>query len=352
MNGQFTFSLKGVRRALRRSGTTGGTRARDVVDVAESSMTSWLGEGGKRASDFHTRTAGSEGRILDSTPYIAPSEDGQAAEPVPAIRELSRLPHAMLWVIADPYDRFIIHCVARYYGVVSFSAPDTTRVDGARITHILRPNMVRPSVSGAGETPPGTDLSATEGETSAAETEGSEMGSESEWEELGTSDRGVGVDFEESSNGSYDIFDYESDDGDVGSDEDEDDAASELETSLVDLRLAPTVPAHSSIPVAIPIPSSSSSVRPAFFPSPSSTPRPLAAALSGSTPTPTRARRTRTSFPPASSRSWEEGSLESRSRSSSSVAVNRPTAVSHEPPRSDRKGWQWPETTFAAYLFS
>ena len=180
------------------------------------------------------------------------------------------------------------------------------------------------------------------------------MGSESEWEELGTSDRGVGVDFEESSNGSYDIFDYESDDGDVGSNEDEDDAASELETSLVDLRLAPTVPAHPSIPVAIPIPGSSSSVPPAFFPSPSSTPRPLAAALSGLTPTPTRPRRTRASFPPASSRIREEDTSESRSRSRSSspVAINRPTAVSHVSQRSDRKGWQWPEQTFAAYLFT
>ena len=79
-NGQFTFSLKGVRRALRRSGSEGGARAQDVVELVERSLRSWLGEGGKRASDFHSRADGPEGRVIDSTPYLATLVDGSKEE--------------------------------------------------------------------------------------------------------------------------------------------------------------------------------------------------------------------------------------------------------------------------------
>ncbi|KAL8278212.1 hypothetical protein RQP46_009385 [Phenoliferia psychrophenolica] len=355
INGQYSFSLKGIRRALR-----GGTRARDVVDVVEASLTAWLSEGGKRASDFHTRTDGSGNRIIDATPYLAPVENGETEEQpaVSAIIELSRLPHAMLWVIADPYDRFICHCIARYYGVISFSAPDTALGAGNRVTHLLRPNMVRPNAGGVGETPPGTDLSATEGETSAVDTEGSEMGSasESEWEELGAPGPYEGLDAGDVTDRSLESYndDYDSDDADAD-DGTDDDAGSELESSLADLRLAAAAPGSGtpSMPMAMAIPNSASPARTPFFPSPSSTPRPLAAALAGTTPTPTRARRTRASFPPSASRIREEGNSESRSRSRSSSPVARPSAgLPRAQVPTGRRGWQWPEQTFAAFLFS
>ena len=366
-NGQFTFSLKGVRRALRRSGSEGGARAQDVVELVERSLRSWLGEGGKRASDFHSRADGPEGRVIDSTPYLATLVDGSKEEQ-PAIIEFSRMPHALLWAVADPYDRFIVHCVSRYYGVVSFSAADTARGAGKRVTHLLRPHIVRPAGGVGGETPPGTDLSATEGETSAVESaadmEGSDLGdSESDWEELNraASDVGDFDDAELSATRSVESIDYDTDDADadVGTD---DDALSELEASLVDLRLAtapllaaslsPRSPTIVSSPTAM----ASSPARPAFFPSPSTTPRPSLAGMPA-TPTPTsRSRRTRASFPPTSSRIREDGSeSRSRSRSSSPAAANRAPVGPPAPDRrvqGDRRGWQWPEQTFAAYLFS
>ncbi|KAK4704471.1 hypothetical protein P7C70_g1742, partial [Phenoliferia sp. Uapishka_3] len=309
VNGQFGFSLKGVRRALRRSGSEGGARARDVVEIVEASLRSWLSQGGKRASDFYVRAVGPGGRVLDSTPYLASSE----VEEMPAIVELSRLPHALLWTIPDPYDRFIVHCVARYYNIVSFSADDT-RAGGSRVTHLLRPNMVRPSNVGlTGETPPGTDLSATEGETSAfesaGETDASEMGDgDSDWDVVAPSEGEVEIDPSIVSTG----YSTDEADADVGTD---DDAASELEASLVDLRLASVVSADAQPRITsqspfISLSLSSSPARPAFFPSPSVTPRPSSTDHPSTSSTPStqtpRARRTRASFPPASSRIREE----------------------------------------------
>ncbi|KAM0750374.1 hypothetical protein T439DRAFT_326340 [Meredithblackwellia eburnea MCA 4105] len=355
-SGQFSFSLKGVRKALRRKGTQGTPRARRVVEIVETSLRSWLDDSPKRASDFHVRSSTNpwEGHILDHIPIASTSSSTSALEPEePAIVELSRLPHALLWSIPDPFDRFIAHCTARYYQVVSFSKEDNSARGSSsnrRVTHFLRPHMVRPVAQGGpfGETPPGTDLSATEGETSAFETEeGSELGeTESEWEEVEATSH-----LPSTSTGSLslvDSLDTDDDeaDADVGT---EDEGTSELENSLADLGLARTTSNHP--PTSILDPATPS--RPPFFPvsPPSSTPK-LTEALSGtSTPTP-RPRRTRASFAPSSSRIREDATSGSRSRSRSRSPVRplRPNFAS--PQAKNKNGWKIPERTFTEFLFA
>lgn len=347
-----------MRRALRRSGSEGGARARDVVEVVETSLRSWLGEGGKGAGEFYDRTTGDKsGRIIDPTPYLAPVvAGGDAVAEQLAIVELSRAPHALLWAIPDPYDRFIVHCVARYYGIVSFSKEAPGGAGGARITHLLRPHMVSPTGGVGLDTPPGTDLSATEGESSAVEssveslvgTEGSEMG-DSDWEEIvaprdDASDSGVELSTTTVGSVGYDTDDA---DADVGTD---DDAASELDLSIADLSLVAVpspLPPFSSPPPFAP----STPIRSSLTTSPSTTPRPYASTSPASTPTP-RARRTRASFPPASSRIREDETSASRSRSRSPVRVWTVPGSGVQKAPGVGKGWSMPERTFGDFLFA
>ena len=46
------------------------------------------------------------------------SDDGATS---PTITQVSQLPHALIWQAEDPFVRFLVHAVARYYNVVSFS---------------------------------------------------------------------------------------------------------------------------------------------------------------------------------------------------------------------------------------
>ncbi|KAH9062471.1 hypothetical protein EDB87DRAFT_1712526 [Lactarius vividus] len=122
--GQFSLSLRGMRKALRRS----GARTEALVRGVEDELTRWLGEFPGRA------VAGEEG-----------------------IREVERSPQRLVWWIEnDTWARYVVHCCARYHGVVSFSKDTPTH----RLTHILRPNVTRPdpATRAALATPPPTDL--------------------------------------------------------------------------------------------------------------------------------------------------------------------------------------------------
>ncbi|KAI0295837.1 hypothetical protein B0F90DRAFT_1811406 [Multifurca ochricompacta] len=142
--GQFSLSLRGMRKALRRA----GPRTQALVRGVEDELTRWL--------------SGVE--IVLNPPSPESSEyqfPGRAIVVVvggqECIREIERSPQQLVWWIEnDTWARYIVHCCARYHNIVSFSKDTPTH----RLTHILRPNATRPdpSTGVALATPPTTDI--------------------------------------------------------------------------------------------------------------------------------------------------------------------------------------------------
>ncbi|KAI9569626.1 hypothetical protein HD554DRAFT_2009779, partial [Boletus coccyginus] len=150
--GLFSLSLRGARRTLRARPSSAY-----LVKAIESHLAAWL-QGGT---------------------YLNPDQANGLfhfpGDPVGGrddIREVSREAGRLVWAVkSDPapatpgyhdggFERYVVHCVARWYGVVSFSK----ETDGHRLTYLLRPNITRPDprVSAASrtlDTPPTTDAS-------------------------------------------------------------------------------------------------------------------------------------------------------------------------------------------------
>ncbi|CAE6416035.1 hypothetical protein ACGC1H_007189 [Rhizoctonia solani] len=123
--GKFSHSLRGARRVLRRR----RGQAEPLVHAVEAEICEWLAEPGKP---------------IDINDYVI----------VSGIREVRRSPIELVWdVEQDAFARYVVHCAARWYGVVSFSKEEP---DGTRLTHLLRPNPTRPDRMTLA-TPPTTD---------------------------------------------------------------------------------------------------------------------------------------------------------------------------------------------------
>ncbi|CAE7226147.1 unnamed protein product [Rhizoctonia solani] len=123
--GKFSHSLRGARRVLRRR----RGQAEPLVHAVEAEICEWLAEPGKP---------------VDAEDYVI----------VSGIREVRRSPAELVWDVEhDAFARYVVHCAARWYGVVSFSKEEP---DGTRLTHLLRPNPTRPDRM-ALATPPTTD---------------------------------------------------------------------------------------------------------------------------------------------------------------------------------------------------
>ncbi|KAI0256393.1 hypothetical protein BJV78DRAFT_1118149 [Lactifluus subvellereus] len=137
--GQFSLSLRGMRKALRRS----GARTQALVRGVEDELVRWL----------------SEVEVV-LNPGGEPQEcrfPGRAVAGEEGIREVERSPQRLVWWIEDDaWARYVVHCCARYHNIVSFSKDTTTH----RLTHILRPNATRPDLATrtALATPPTTDV--------------------------------------------------------------------------------------------------------------------------------------------------------------------------------------------------
>jgi len=137
--GRFSISLKGMRRELRKCGPRAEVLVRDV----ESEIVNWLQDSG---TIFAPDTSGNGGDMESRTP-VGGTE---------TIFEVSRTPLQLIWSIADdPFARYVVHCCARYYEIVSFSK----EISGQRFTYLLRPNVVYPDHRAPGvlDTPPMTD---------------------------------------------------------------------------------------------------------------------------------------------------------------------------------------------------
>jgi hypothetical protein len=150
LNGAFTTSLKGTRALLRKR----GSRAEGVVTRVEGVVRSWLAgesaqgeEGGWKVVDPHLvdlefEDQGiSNGLSTSTTPFSGslmvppqgrklPSQHRPTGilpslpisqNQVPAVLELSRSVVHLTLAAADPFDRLVIHLLARYYECLSWS---------------------------------------------------------------------------------------------------------------------------------------------------------------------------------------------------------------------------------------
>jgi hypothetical protein len=98
--GRFTLGLRGVRKDLRQRG---GTRTKTLISDIENAIQSWLdGEDSTDQADDKV------GRAIDGGDR-------------PSILQVSATPLELVWRTDDPFARWIIHCVSRWHGVVSFS---------------------------------------------------------------------------------------------------------------------------------------------------------------------------------------------------------------------------------------
>ncbi|THU95368.1 hypothetical protein K435DRAFT_755853 [Dendrothele bispora CBS 962.96] len=143
--GRFSLSLKGMRRDLRRS----GFRAQVLVRDVEAEILDWLERGGTvMGPDINNTNTISDDLLASS---------GRTVGETQTIYELSRTPLQLVWRVPDDaFARYVIHCCARFHGVISFSK----ELSGIRLTHLLRPNVARPDSFAMStlDTPPATDL--------------------------------------------------------------------------------------------------------------------------------------------------------------------------------------------------
>ncbi|KAH7888727.1 hypothetical protein F5I97DRAFT_1803117 [Phlebopus sp. FC_14] len=146
--GLFSLSLRGARRTLRAR-----PAAAPLVQAIEAHLLDWL----------------------DGATWLDPDDrigvfnfPGNPVSGRDDIREVGREPDRLVWAVrlgvgvpvgtADGgFERYVVHCVARWYGVISFSK----ETGGHRLTYLLRPNITRPDPQSALalDTPPATDAS-------------------------------------------------------------------------------------------------------------------------------------------------------------------------------------------------
>jgi hypothetical protein len=103
--GRFSRSLKGMRRELRKSGAW----VEDLVRDVEAELVSWLQDGGTMIAP-------------DSQDLNALCFPGRPVRDTGVVREVNRTPLRLVWQVMDhSFARYVVHCVARYHEVVSYS---------------------------------------------------------------------------------------------------------------------------------------------------------------------------------------------------------------------------------------
>ncbi|KAF8444563.1 hypothetical protein L210DRAFT_848434 [Boletus edulis BED1] len=150
--GLFSLSLRGARRTLHARPSSAY-----LVNAIETHLVAWL-----QGETYLNPDQAKDVLRFPGDP-VSGRED---------VREVAREPGRLVWAVKpDPaladtgyhdggFERYVVHCVARWYGIVSFSKD----MDGHRLTYLLRPNVTRPdpridAASRTLDTPPTTDAS-------------------------------------------------------------------------------------------------------------------------------------------------------------------------------------------------
>ena len=105
------MSLKGLRRDLRAKNTY---RTRALVQTIENVIWCWLDAN----IVFITPDNGNGGLNIPGTELIDSNGNGTG------IMEVGRTPRELVWDLGDDaFARYIVHCCARWYEIISFSKP-------------------------------------------------------------------------------------------------------------------------------------------------------------------------------------------------------------------------------------
>ncbi|EKM54196.1 uncharacterized protein PHACADRAFT_46370, partial [Phanerochaete carnosa HHB-10118-sp] len=139
--GQFSLSLKGMRKELRGRGVMTEVLVREV----EGELMSWL----------------AVGVWIDPDSVEVCNDESTPIGTLGVIREVERTHMRLVWEINDDaFARYVVHCCARYHNVVSFSEfydSPTGTSPPKRLTYILRPHVTRPNQIPLFELPAGLD---------------------------------------------------------------------------------------------------------------------------------------------------------------------------------------------------
>jgi len=193
--GAFNRSLKGVRKNMRRlvgshvcpTGEPGPLE--QILTKIDHRLSSWI--------DSHTVWKATETdfsrTVVEPNPWpsSAPLRHQPVPEPSsePSIVEISRSPHMLNWEVGNPFGRYLVHCVARYYGIVSFSRPAASATSdpihaGSQRTVVCMVKAHFPTRRGSRidghqslDTPPTTDL---DSELSAVEVLSEDSGAQTD----------------------------------------------------------------------------------------------------------------------------------------------------------------------------
>jgi len=159
--GRFSLSLKGMRRDIRARDTY---RTRLIAHTVDEAIKAWLNQSAVfLAPDADDNELSLPGRELKAN-------NGEDM----GIKQVASTPTKLVWNLGDDaFARYMVHCCARWYEVVSFSK----EVVGYRLMHLLRPNVSKPNPTAAIslDTPPFTDL---DNQTSAVESDFSSFDSD------------------------------------------------------------------------------------------------------------------------------------------------------------------------------
>lgn len=116
-HGRFSLPMKGLKRNTRRIVEAGGIGG-DIVQAVDAELRGWL-EGTEVFISPETVAYNNAHNLNSGRKCICEVDTDHGR--MQAVNQLAKQPHALVWQSEDSFTRFLIHAIARYYSVVSFS---------------------------------------------------------------------------------------------------------------------------------------------------------------------------------------------------------------------------------------
>lgn len=125
-HGRFSLPIKGLKRNTRRIVAEGGIGSQ-IVEAVDAELRAWL-----EGTSVWMMQQGGDGSIVEGNSVAAPSISLNSGKRcicevetdhgrVQAINQFAKQPHSLVWQSEDSFTRFLVHAIARYYRIVSFS---------------------------------------------------------------------------------------------------------------------------------------------------------------------------------------------------------------------------------------
>lgn len=125
-HGRFSLPIKGLKRNTRRIVAEGGIGSQ-IVEAVDAELRAWLD--GTNVWMMHEQGGESSNTTGNMTMPIPSLNSGKRCicevetdhGRVQAINQFAKQPHSLVWQSEDSFTRFLVHAIARYYRIVSFS---------------------------------------------------------------------------------------------------------------------------------------------------------------------------------------------------------------------------------------